>query len=185
MPLFIVDITKSVNAGQFEWGNRYLINAADLTDASSAVAIVAGREAEFHGALVEFTQGRVATATPFDGEYNTVPLSLTGELLTSDALLPPITTINTEVRIAGFGRPGRKYFHPFLDLNFMSAVRPFCWLDTYVSDVLDKMVLMIGDMSDNGTPIVKDLDHEWLEVVVVQRAYGYHQFNKQSPRPPE
>lgn len=180
---FIVDITKRYGNVTYEWGNRYIVNAADLTDASSVAAILVTGEKVIHSSFVEFIQARVATVAANDGNYITLPLTGFGEQVPDGLPLPAITTVNVEVQIAGFGRPGRKFYHPFLDPSYMSTVKEFSWLDGYLTTVFDAVIQMISDANDNGTPIVRDPDHEWLEAIAVQRLFGYHQFTKQSPRP--
>ena len=185
MPAFIVDITKRVGEVLYEWGNRYLVNGTDLTDAASAVAIIAAAESNIHSELVTFVQGRVATVTANDGVYVTVPLDLTGQIATATPWLPPITTDNIEVLCEGLGRPGRKYYHPMLDCGQANTAAIFQWLGSYLTEVKDQVEQMINDCQDNGTPIIKNLDSGWLPQVSVQKSFGYHQFTKQSPRPPD
>lgn len=183
MPDYIVDITHQYGAVLYEWGNRYIVHANDLTDAASAVPLIVAQETLFHSEAVAYIQARVATVEANDGVYVTIPLGDFGQITDLAVPLPAITTVNIEVQVAGFGRPGRKYYHPFLSAAYGSTTVPFTWLNSYLEEVQNDVITMIDNLTTNGTPLVRDADHEWLQAVTVHRVFGYHQFTKQSPRP--
>lgn len=179
MPAFIVDITKQHAVTLESWGNRYLVNAADLTDASSAAPIIASAEASFHFGGIEFVQARVATLTANDGVYVTIPLTNVGQMAVTGKTMPLFCTLDVVAHPSGFGRPLRKYYHTGFDDVFYDA--DFTYDDALLSTVFDNITQMVSDLNDNGTPWIKNTDHEVVAIAVKTRVLS-HQFTKASKR---
>lgn len=180
MAVFIVDITKQHTTTLESWGNRYLVNAADLTDAASCVPIIANAEKEFHFDNISFVQGRVATFAPNDGLYNTIPLTGVGAKAVTGKQMPLFCTLDVVLRAEGFGRPARKYYHTGFDDTFYD--NDFTYDDTFLSDVLASVTGLIEDLSNNSTPWVKNADSAILPIPTIKTRVLSHQFTKASKR---
>lgn len=179
MPAYIVDITKQHQTTLESWGNRYLVNAADLTDAASAVPIIVGQEKNIHFSNINFLQARVATFVANDGVYVTIPLDEVGQVPLTGKQMPLFLVVETVIQAAGFGRPMRKYYHTGFDDVHYDA--DFTYDDDFLDDVLTCQTQIIDLLSDNGTPWIKDLDHE-ATFATVRKLVLSHQFTKASKR---
>lgn len=179
MALFIVDVTKQHAVTLESWGNRYIVNATDTTDAASAAPIIADGEAAFHFSNINFVQARVATVTPSDGLYVTIPLTQVGLKPVTGKEMPLFCTLDGVFVTSGLGRPLRKYWHTGFDDTFYDA--DFTYDDTFLSDARSAIVGMISDLTDNGTPWVKDGDSPVVGIVLKTHVLS-HQFTKASKR---
>lgn len=182
--IFIIDITKQHSVSQIKWGNRYLVRANDLTDASSAVGTLTALEIAVHQATVDLVQARVSTVESSNDDYLTIPLASAGSVGETGPEMPAITTINVEVVVAGFGRPSRKFYHGFYGTSAMHLTLPQRWSSTRETAVFEAMQEAIDLLSSNSTPLVDPDNQEWTTAVIVQRTFGSHQFHKRSPRQP-
>jgi len=182
MTLFNIDVTKVHSITRENWGNRYYVNAADLTDAASAAPIIVTGEKAFHFDNIEFLQARVSTVAPFDSSYVTVPLTGNGSKILTGKQMPLFLCMEVKFPVFGFGKPLMKYYHTGFDDVFYDA--DFTYDDTLLSDALTALQDMLSDLQTNGTPMVKDGDHEALLNPIVRTLVLSHQFTKASKRNP-
>lgn len=124
MVRYQVDIEKAVGA-EF-WTNRYLIEAADLDEASTLTGFLVTGERSFHQNTVEFTKARVMTWPESDGEFKIITLNDFGELAVTGGSLPLFNVFRVDLQVAS-GRPSRKYYrtpvmeNDQIDGNVMTA----------------------------------------------------------------
>lgn len=178
-PFFIVDVTKEHGATLQQWGNRYIIQADDLTAAASAVSIIVPYEKDFHFNGVNFLQARVSTLVPDDGLYVTVPLTGTGTKAVTGKTMPLFCCMRADFLTLGFGRPSRKYYHTGFDDVFYDA--DFTFDDTYLSDTFGDLEAMIADLSANATDWV-DPQGDPITAPIIKTRVTHHQFKKASRR---
>lgn len=179
MTLFIVDVTKQHSITLQTWGNRYIVNASDLTDAASAAPIIADSESEFHFERVNFVQARVATVTANDGIYVTVPLTNVGQNPITGKEMPLFLTLDGVFQVSGFGRPLRKFWHTCFDDTFYDT--DYTYDDAFLSSARTSVITMIDNLETNGTPWVKDGDSPIVAVTLKTHVLS-HQFTKASKR---
>lgn len=185
MAIFIVDITKQHQVNLMEWGNRYLVRATDLTEAASSVPFFTDLEQAVHQATVSIMNARVRLLDPGDNPYVSIPIDAVGLVGETGPEMPAITTINAQIVVAGFGRPSRKFYHGFYGTSAMSLTASQQWTDDRLNGLSGALLSAIEGLAGNATPLVDPDDQEWTEAVIVRKVFGYHQFNKRSPRPAE
>lgn len=180
MALFIVDITKRHHVTLQSWGNSYLIDAATLTNAASAVSIIQGAEAAFHFDVVDFVRARVATQAANDGIYTTIPLTGTGDQISSGKTMPLFLAMEAVFQTQSPGRPLRKFYHTGFDDPFYDD--DFTFDNDLIDDAFVALGQMITDLGDNDTTYVKAVSNA-ATLVSIEALVKSHQFTKASKRP--
>lgn len=178
MARFIIDITKLCVSKNQRFGNRYIVEAADVTAAAAAVDPIVTAEKVIHSGDVAFINGRVADRIPGTDVYISLPLSGVGTAGDATQQLPIVLTTNVQFIVAGFGRPSRKFYHACLNESFQDGGQ---WVDSYATNVLAALTTLISDATAAGAPIVDPQGQAWV-TPVFRKLVGTHQFTKRSRR---
>lgn len=179
MAIYIVDVSKLLQGTLQSWGNRYLINAGDLTEAASAAPIIVAAERAFHSESVEFTQARVATLAANDGLYLTLPQAGNGSRPVDGNVAPIQCCVRVDFQVSGFGRPSRKFYHTGCGTNEIDPGQR--WETAVLADTDAAVAQLISDLGDNGTFWVDPQGQEVIQQSV-KGLIAYHQFTKASKR---
>jgi hypothetical protein len=182
--LWIVDVIKRYGNVIQRWGNRYIVQADDLTAAEDAVPIIVVAEKAIHSAYVNFERARVSSMVENDTLFTNLYLAGTGDVVVTTPALPAITTLNVIVPVSGSGRPSRKFYHTFFTSDQMSDVTPQEWDGLLLPDFETAVNTMILECETASVPIVDPQGQLWSQQAYAVPGFGFHQFHKQSPRQP-
>jgi len=177
MALYQVDVEKSFG-GEF-WTNRYVINSSTLENADEGADIIVARERIFHRESVQFTKVRTRTFVAGDDTYSSRPLSGSGEVPPSGALLPLFNVIRVDFPAEGGGRPSRKYYRIGICAGDMAD--DFIVNNTILSLTESGLAGMIAELAGNATPFV-DVDGQELSDPTAFATIAMRQLRKGSRR---
>lgn len=179
MALFNINIKKRDHVTRIEWGNRYIINAADLATAEGTYAFIVAAEKLFHFDRVDFLQALVSTVVEGDPFFVSNVLTGTGAQITTGKTMPLFCTMDVTFGASGGGRPGRKFYHTLFDDVFYDA--DLTYDAALLSDADEALTELMADLVDNDTPLVSPGDILYTSVAVLPDVLS-HQFTKASKR---
>lgn len=161
MPLFRVQVFKSLSGSDREWSNTYLVDAADLDAAVTAAAPIPTHEQPLHGDVVTITRMRVSDTTEDTDVFASVPLGLIGTLYTAadHDWMPLFNTVRVDIGVVGGGRPSRKFYRPPIAEDEQVNGR----LNASIKTLFDGTIAdMISDVSTAGGTLVDPDGQLWI-----------------------
>lgn len=113
MPRFIADVEKEL--GGERWTNRYMLDAATLTEAHGICQTIAATERNIHSTEVNFKTARTRDDNPGSDVYAVTTLTGAGARTAGTSRLPLFNVARVDFMVEA-GRPSRKYLRlPFYE----------------------------------------------------------------------
>ena len=180
MALFNVTIKKRDATTRQSWGNRYILDAADLDAANvSANDIILTREKAMHYETVEFLEVLVSSREAFDSIFVSTPVSGLGVLTIGGNQMPLFCVVEVAIAATAAGRPGRKFYHVGAGVD--SVETALNWDNATLTAVTSNLGTMLSDLSTASTPMVLP-GGGTLETAIAYSDIRSHQFTKASKR---
>lgn len=180
MTRFIVDIQKREHTTRQSWGNRWIIDCADLDVGISAGFALLDFEQAIHFDRVDFTNIRVSTQAEFDSSFISTPLVIEGLVASTGKVMPLFCTLSMNLLASGGGRHGLKFFHTcFDDVNYDGDLT---YDDSYIAGVVSSAADMFAALSGVDTTLVSPTGSHEYNNVAVNPFVTSHQFTKASKR---
>lgn len=180
MAIFQIDIEKKalagVSTGEF-WTNRYLVQAATLSDAVLYAPNLYNMERDIHTGATGFTKCNVRDVDPSTDIYSTIPLNFTGTYgggIPED-LLPAMLVMRVDLGVAT-GRPSRKYYHLMLGEGSQSNGG---WNAAVLADVGGNWTSLLAAA---GTALLCDPQGAEIVSAAPKLEVTVHQFRRGSKR---
>jgi len=182
MALFIVDIKKAQHTTRENWGNRYIVQADDLSTARDCGFIIVEFEKEIHFDNIDFISLRTSTVTTFDSDFFSDPLSGNGGVLTDGNVMPLFCTLDMKLASSAGGRHGLKFYHTGFGSGTYDG--DFTYDDTYLDGALASFVsFQTGLVGAGGSLVSPDGSKTYTTATFVEQVMS-HQFTKASKRNP-
>src|SRR5574339_38234 len=180
MAIFKIQMFKSFLAGNREWTNVYLVEAADLNAAFTAAKIVRDHEIPLHKNQVIFTKARISDVDPLTSVFSVRPINLPGTAGNAIEYLPLFNTARVDAGVSGFGRPSRKYYRlPLIENDVVDGVVGSPLLTLLESTLSD----LIADLTTNSTPWV-DPQGQLITAVSALQPIQMRQLHRKRRRSP-
>lgn len=177
MPIFQVDIEKNYISNY--WTNRYLLQAATISDARAAGMQIVDAERTFHKSWITFTKYRTRTVIEGDDAFITTPLNLAGTWDVAGDAWPLFNVVRVDLPTNGLGRPSRKYYRCGLsdgNVNNAGVLAP---------DTVSLFTLTLSDLIEvlnSSSSLWVDPDNQIINSAVVFPQVGMRQLRRGSRR---
>lgn len=178
MPLFQIDVEKEA-FGNF-WTNRYFVTSTSIENAHEGAEVIWNFEAAIHREDITIVKARTRTTTVGDDVFIVEPLALPGGIPPSGAFMPLWNVVRVDIKVAGFGRPSRKFYR--VGLCAGDQIPGFSIDASLVSIIQGEMDNLVPNTNAVGA-FLCDADTDLWDIPTVFSTIAMRQLRRGSRRP--